>query len=133
MKLNKCLCCNGDLTNLLDWGKLPLANNYNVKETYPIKLNQCKSCFHLQLDETVDPEILFRDYPYFSGTSKTSLDYFDEFAETALRYYPDASSVLDIACNDGSQLDSFKKLGLETYGIDPAENLLPVSSKKGHV
>ena len=79
MKLSKCLCCDGELMPLLDWGNLPLANNYNVKETYPLKLNQCKNCFHLQLDESVDPEILFRDYPYHSGTSKTSMDYFKEF------------------------------------------------------
>ena len=36
---------------------------------------------------------------------------------------------MDIACNDGTQLDCFKKNGYETYGIDPAENLYPLSSK----
>lgn len=132
MKLSKCLCCDSELNPLLDWGNLPLANNYNVKETYPLKLNQCKNCFHLQLDESVDPEILFRDYPYFSGTSKTSLDYFKEFAETALRIYPDAKNVLDIACNDGAQLDAFKELGLKTFGVDPAVNLAPIARAKGH-
>jgi hypothetical protein len=38
------------------------------------------------------------------------------------------SSILDIACNDGTQLNSYKKFGLETFGIDPAENLLKESS-----
>jgi hypothetical protein len=37
--------------------------------------------------------------------------------------------VLDIACNDGSQLDAFKKHGHQTYGVDPAENLHDRSSK----
>lgn len=132
MKLNKCLCCDGDLTPLLDWGNMPLANNYNIKEPFPLKLNLCTTCFHLQLDETVDPEILFKDYPYFSGTSQTSRDYFKDIAETALRYLPEAKTTLDIACNDGSQLDAFKELGLLTYGIDPAVNLHPVSKSKGH-
>jgi 2-polyprenyl-3-methyl-5-hydroxy-6-metoxy-1,4-benzoquinol methylase len=39
---------------------------------------------------------------------------------------------LDIASNDGSQLDAFKALGLQTHGIDPAENLAPISRAKGH-
>lgn len=132
IKITECLCCGNSVSTLLDWGNMPLANNYNIKELYPIKLNVCDTCFHLQLDEAVEPEILFKDYPYFSGTSKTSLDFFKEFAEMALRYYPEAKTVLDIACNDGAQLDAFKDLGLLTYGIDPAENLLPVSTKKGH-
>jgi len=40
--------------------------------------------------------------------------------------------VLDIACNDGSQLDAFQRLGWETFGVDPAENLVPTCSSKGH-
>lgn len=132
MKLEKCLCCEGELTQVLDWGNMPLANNYNVKELYPIKLNLCNNCHHLQLDESVEPDIMFKDYPYFSGTSQTSKDFFKDFAEDAMRYFPDARSVFDIACNDGSQLDAFKAKGLDTYGVDPAENLLPVSINKGH-
>lgn len=132
MKIDKCLCCNSEVQLLLDWGLMPLANNYNVKEKYPLQLNICNNCFHLQLTEAVDPNILFKDYPYFSGTSKTSLDYFKEFAEDAIRRYPTAATVLDIACNDGAQLDAFKTLGLKTFGIDPAENLHPISTAKGH-
>jgi 2-polyprenyl-3-methyl-5-hydroxy-6-metoxy-1,4-benzoquinol methylase len=132
MKLEKCLCCDSELTPQLDWGNMPLANNYNVKEKFPLKLNRCTKCFHLQLDENVDPEIMFKDYPYFSGTSQTSKDFFKEFAELALRISPEAKDVLDIACNDGSQLDAFKELGLNTFGIDPAENLFKISESKGH-
>lgn len=132
MKLEKCLCCDSALTLVLDWGFMRLANNYNVKEKFPLKLNKCTECHHLQLDESVDPDIMFKDYPYFSGTSQTSKDFFNEFANEALRIKPDAKNVLDIACNDGTQLDSFKDLGLQTFGIDPAENLKIVSEKKGH-
>jgi SAM-dependent methyltransferase len=37
--------------------------------------------------------------------------------------------VLDIGCNDGTQLDCFKTLGYDTWGVDPAENIYPTSSK----
>ena len=43
--------------------------------------------------------------------------------------FTNGKNVLDIACNDGSQLNSFKKKKFNTYGIDPATNLYPLSSK----
>jgi len=58
-------------------------------------------------------------------------DYFDSLVSVVQTYVPyrENASILEIACNDGTQLDSFKKAGYATYGIDPAENLYPLSSK----
>ena len=39
---------------------------------------------------------------------------------------------MDIACNDGSQLNYFKELDWETYGVDPAKNLYSIAKEKGH-
>ena len=41
-------------------------------------------------------------------------------------------TVLELACNDGSQLDAFKRLGWRTYGVDPAANIVPTAVAKGH-
>lgn len=112
---------------------MPLVNTYNVKDKFPLSVSRCVSCCHLQLNEFVSPEIIYRDYAYCSGTGRTALDYFRDFARTALSYVPNAKNVLDIASNDGSQLDAFKALGLKTYGVDPALNLWPISSTKGHL
>jgi 2-polyprenyl-3-methyl-5-hydroxy-6-metoxy-1,4-benzoquinol methylase len=117
---------------LIDFGDMPLVNTYNVKEKFPLRVNRCVSCCHLQLHQFVDPNVLYRDYAYCSGTGRTALDYFRDFARTALSYVPDARNVLDIASNDGSQLDAFKALGLQTFGIDPADNLAPIARAKGH-
>lgn len=117
---------------LIDFGPMPLVNTYSVLEKFPLSVNRCVSCFHLQLSEFVDPGILYRDYAYCSGTGRTALEYFDSFAREAVDYLPNARNVLDIASNDGSQLDAFKLLGLETYGVDPAENLNNLARKKGH-
>jgi len=131
-----CLACgNTDLRTILDLSDQPLANNYHngqKQETYPLKLNLCSNCQHLQLSHTVNPDIMFKNYLYVSGTSQTLKDYFDEFASKTLEYVPKASTVLDIACNDGTQLDSYSKLGLNTFGIDPAENLYIDALAKGH-
>ena len=133
----KCFCCGNDnLKTVLDLGNQPLANDYHdgstVQNKYPLRLNLCDKCFHLQLSHTVNPDLMFRHYLYVSGTTQTLKDYFDMFAAKTLEYNPEAKTILDIACNDGTQLDSYKKLGLSTHGIDPAKNLYDGAVAKGH-
>jgi len=133
-ELKECLCCGSERLKLvLDLNEQPLANSFKKtaeedEPTFPLCLNICEECTHLQLSHAVNPDLLFKNYLYVSGTSQTLRDYFDWFAKETLTYVPDAETVLDIACNDGSQLNSFKALGLKTYGVDPAENLHPLSS-----
>lgn len=143
-KLTACLCCGSkDLNLVLDLNKQPLANSFKLavtdhEDTFPLCLNVCTNCTHLQLSHAVNPDLLFKHYLYVSGTSQTLRDYFDWFAGFTLRYFSHRpnfgpKSALDIACNDGTQLDSFKAKGFETYGIDPAENLYELSSKNHSV
>jgi SAM-dependent methyltransferase len=139
-ELTECLCCGSKhLEPTLDLGEQPMANSFlESPETpeliFPLKLNRCTACSHLQLSHAVDPDLLFRNYLYVSGTSQTLKDYFDWFANYSFEFFSKKpTSVLDIACNDGTQLDSFKKFGLTTYGVDPATNLHPISSKNHEV
>ena len=141
-ELNECLCCGSkNLSMTLDLGEQPMANSFIKSEdeeelVFPLKLNRCRECNHLQLSHAVNPDLLFRDYLYVSGTSKTLKDYFDSFATWStsdLFFDNKPTTVLDIACNDGTQLDSFKTAGFKTYGIDPAINLHTLSSAKHEV
>lgn len=138
-QLNECLCCGSERLKLvLDLNEQPLANSFKKtaeedEPTFPLRLNICEDCTHLQLSHAVNPDLLFKNYLYVSGTSQTLRDYFDWFAKETLTYASDAKTVLDIACNDGSQLNSFKALGLKTYGVDPAENLHPLSNANHEV
>ena len=134
-----CICCGSkNLSLLLDLNKQPLANSYhdntNELEKYPLGVNLCNDCYHVQLTHIVNPDLLFKDYLYVSGTSQTLKDNFEWFSEFVMEYADHyCESVLDIACNDGSQLDCFKSKGVDTYGIDPAENLYELSSKNHNV
>ncbi len=135
--LYKCLCCDGDkLVEIINLGDQPLANNFhdNSKklQKYPLKLNVCCDCWHCQLSIAVNPELMFNDYLYVSGTTNTLKEYFKWFANYVMTENPDTVSVLDIGCNDGSQLDEFKNHKVTTVGIEPAFNLLKLSRGKGH-
>jgi 2-polyprenyl-3-methyl-5-hydroxy-6-metoxy-1,4-benzoquinol methylase len=138
-ELTECLCCGSDKLKLtLDLKEQPMANSFlkdpdDTELTFPLRLNLCEECTHLQLSHAVNPDLLFKHYLYVSGTSQTLRDYFTWFVEYTRKFTPLATTVLDIACNDGTQLDSFKAKGFTTYGIDPAENLYEISSKKHEV
>ena len=139
-ELDSCLCCGSDKLKLtLDFNEQPMANSFiddpdDPELTFPLKLNLCEECTHLQLSHAVNPDLLFKHYLYVSGTSKTLKEYFDWFVTYAESFFVDKpTTVLDIACNDGTQLDSFKAKGFKTYGVDPAENLYELSSKNHEV
>ncbi len=138
--LTECLCCgSSNLKVTLDLNEQPMANSFKAAPEdeelkFPLKLNLCEDCTHLQLSHAVNPDLLFKHYLYVSGTSQTLRDYFDWFANYTHQFFDNKpKTVLDIACNDGTQLDSFKKDGFTTYGIDPAENLHQLSSKNHDV
>uniref|UniRef100_A0A6C0KU67 C-methyltransferase domain-containing protein n=1 Tax=viral metagenome TaxID=1070528 RepID=A0A6C0KU67_9ZZZZ len=137
IKINECLCCLEKITELLDLNEQPLANNFhNINEEdqlFPLKLNYCKKCFHCQLSHSINPEILFKNYKYLSGTSNTGMIFFKDNAKFINEYKNiENGNILDIACNDGTQLDCFKDLNWNTYGVDPAENLFNLTKNKGH-
>jgi 2-polyprenyl-3-methyl-5-hydroxy-6-metoxy-1,4-benzoquinol methylase len=133
--LNSCVVCDDKKIKLvLNLGDQPLANNFldtpKIETFFPLRINACSSCFHLQLSHSVSGNLLYKNYLYRSGTTNTYKKYMEWFALNSLKYFKiKPNNVLDIGCNDGTQLDFYKHIGLETYGIDPAENLYQYSSK----
>jgi SAM-dependent methyltransferase len=135
--ITNCIACDGtSLKTILDLGNQPPANSFKASETqeenfYPLILKKCCNCHHLQLSHMVNPDELFKHYLYVSGTSKTQLEYFYWFSKMVVsRIGKSQGRVLDIGCNDGSQLNCFKSMGFSTYGVDPATNLHQISSNR---
>ena len=139
-EIKKCLACDHDeLKSVLDLNNQPLANSYKnskdaVEDSFPLAIKVCQNCHHVQLTHIVNPDLIYKNYLYVSGTTKTYVDYMDWYAKFCIEKFGHVpSSVLDIGCNDGSQLDKFKALNVDTYGVDPAENLYETSSKNHKV
>jgi len=134
-----CRVCNSPLIEFFSLGKMPLVNSFLKKEEIPneekfdLSIGLCPKCYLVQLINTVPPEKLFRNYIYFSSTSKLFLEHCKEIAQELVKRLnlgPE-SLVLEIASNDGAQLQYFKQLDIQTLGIDPAENIAEVANKKG--
>ena len=139
-ELKSCVACDSENLSLtLDLNKQPLANSYKLhkldyQKEYPLAINRCLDCYHVQLTHAVSPKLMFEDYLYVSGTSATGREHFKNFADYVTDKFiiynniQEPKNVLDIGCSDGTQLDYFKDIGYETYGVDPAKNLHQISS-----
>lgn len=134
--LTVCLACGGGaLAVFLDLGETRLANAFHAGgaalPVYPLAVARCADCGHAQLTHAVAPGLLYRHYLYVSGTTATFRRHCAALAAEASARLPAGSRVLDLACNDGTLLEAFRDLGHDVWGVDPAENLRPVTAAKG--
>jgi SAM-dependent methyltransferase len=100
----------------------------------PLELALCRRCRLVQLRHTVDPNDLYRNYWYKSGTNQTMRVALADIANKAetLIHLQEAELVLDIGCNDGTLLAAYRTGGIVRLGIDPsdvAENARKVADK----
>lgn len=133
------MCDSYKLHKFLDLGNQPLANSFISKEQlnqseprYPLEVYWCENCSLTQLIHVVSPDVLFRDYIYFSmGMPKLS-NHFKDYAEDALnRFVNDKNQmVVEIGSNDGILLHSIKNR-VRVLGIDPARNIAKVANERG--
>lgn len=132
------LCDSKKLKKAFFLKKTPLANSYlkkiHNKEIFiSLTVYLCSYCGHLQLREIINPEVLFKNYSYVSGTSNVLRLHFWNYCEKVIKKYKlkKNDNILDIACNDGTFLENFvKKKFKNVVGIEPAKNLRKINIKK---
>jgi NDP-4-keto-2,6-dideoxyhexose 3-C-methyltransferase len=79
----------------------------------------------------VPGEAMYQRYCYRSGTNQTMRTALADIAHTAERllHLRPGDAVLDVGCNDGTLISSYKTSGIYRIGFDPAENLAVFSRK----
>jgi len=132
-----CRSCGSDrLETILQLGPMPLANAYLTREQlgclepkYPLDLAFCHSCALLQITESVPPDVLFREYLYFSSYSDTVVQNAEEIVTRLIqsRNLNGNSLAGEIASNDGYLLQFYKRAGIPVLGIEPAANVAKVA------
>ncbi|MBM3229944.1 class I SAM-dependent methyltransferase, partial [Candidatus Parvarchaeota archaeon] len=139
-QMENCRICNSSsLYFFLKLGPTPLANRFikpgeeNLPEPkYPLDVCLCSDCGLVQLGFVVPPEILFRDYIYFSSTSDTAKKHFAALAgKVAKDFASKGDLVVEIASNDGVLLKNLLGTGIRPLGVEPATNIAKVASEAG--
>ncbi len=136
-----CRACGGLLlTQFLDLGPQPLANSlprspeeFTTELFFPMGVYLCEDCGLVQLVDVIDPELLFRDYIYVTGTSETIAAHNIGYARTVVELLGMRATdlVVEVASNDGSLLRCFQQHGVRTLGVEPARNIAELARAAG--
>ena len=134
-------CGRSGLNSIISLGKTPLANALltedqlgQTESTWPLDLAWCPDCSLVQITEAVPPEMMFRDYAYFSSFSDTMVQHAKRIADrlAEMESLNDRSLVVEVASNDGYLLQWYKKAGVPVLGVEPARNIAKVAeAEKG--
>jgi SAM-dependent methyltransferase len=122
-----CRVCNGSLEPVLDLGEHYVSDfprpDQILDSKVPLELALCRRCRLLQLRHAVDPNKLYRNYWYKSGTNQTMRNALADIANQAetLIHLQAGDVVLDIGCNDGTLLGAYRTGDILKVGIDPSD------------
>src|ERR1700677_5193665 len=91
----------------------------------------CRQCGLLQLRHTVPGQSMYQNYWYRSGTNQTMRTALADVANTGeqLMNLTAGDAVLDIGCNDGTLLSSYRTEGIFLRRVDPARVLAVFSQR----
>ena len=128
------------MTQFLSMGPTPLANaflrspdEFAGEARYPLDVTFCETCSLVQILDVIDPEVLFRDYIYVTGTSDTMAAHNTAYANAlvdSLRLTAN-DLVVEAGSNDGSLLACFRGHGVRTLGVEPAGNIAALARERG--
>lgn len=123
------VCGSARLINILSLGDLYLVGFIDKERTAPkapLTLSLCEDCKLVQLRHTTNPQLLYGNfYGYRSGINKTMRNELASIAKSAEQIVKlkKRDIVVDIGCNDGTELQSFKTKDIIRVGFDPSTNV----------
>lgn len=115
------LCGSANLTEVLNLGETPLANELDGSELFPLVMNRCDDCEHHQLSIAVGESRLWGpSYPYQSGTSPVFKAHLEKLADEVGQLVKPGATVFEIGSNDGTLCRMLSASGLRAKGTDPS-------------
>lgn len=135
-----CQICGATTIPGLDLGHQPVSDlilsrsQLNQPETfYPMKLHHCLQCGLTQLSYIVNPKVVYKHFPFVSGTTKTATRHLQSLPRQLVKQMGlgRRSFAVDIGSNDGTLLKGYLPYGVKFLGIDPAGDPVRIANKQG--
>jgi len=136
----KCQICATPTTPGLDLGNQPVSDlilsraQLNQPETfYPMQLHHCPACGLTQLGYTVNPKVVFKNFPFVSGTTQTATRHLQSLPRQLVEMagLDSRSFAVDIGSNDGTLLKGYIPYGVRFLGVDPAGEPVRIANEQG--
>jgi hypothetical protein len=124
----------------LSLGEMPLANSFPAspaefatEKRFPLEVYFCEDCSLVQLLDVIAPEVLFSHYLYVTGVSETMRAHYRGYAAAVVEFagLGPGDLVIEVASNDGSLLEQFRRYGVRILGVEPARNLAEQANRNG--
>lgn len=139
---HQCRFCSAPLTTVVaDLGSTPWSNSFlpdaaaiAKERSFPLKVMVCAECFLVQTTEHVPADEIFNaDYAYLSSFSTSWLEHAKRYAEMMTERFElsAASTVVEVASNDGYLLQYFAAQGIQVLGVEPAANAAKIAESRG--
>jgi SAM-dependent methyltransferase len=133
-----CRICDARTTEVLDLGASPPANWLKERadqpeDSFPLVLEWCETCGNVQLRDTLEPDVLYRDYLYVTPRStmlESHYDYLLSYLRTNA-YLRSDSFVVEPGSNAGYFLERVQAAGAPVLGIDPAARIAQMANEGG--
>jgi hypothetical protein len=135
-----CQICGGKTVPGLDLGMQPVgdlilsSSQLNRPETfYPMQLHHCTACGLTQLGYIVNPAVVYKNFPFVSGTTQTATKHLQSLPQRLvqmLRLTGDSFAV-DIGSNDGTLLKGYVPFGVPSLGVDPSGDPVRIALEQG--
>ncbi len=136
----RCQICGTETTPGVDLGGQPVGDlilsraQLNRPETfYPMQLHHCPDCGLTQLGYIVNPKVVYKNFPFVSGTTRTATEHLQGLARSLVETagLGADSFALDIGSNDGTLLKGYLPYGVRFLGIDPSGDPVRIANEQG--
>ena len=85
-----CRICNNNLVTIHNFGNIALVGEFFKKKKkikkYKISLNVCQKCKHVQIAEILKRDLLFKNYLWETGVSKSNIDLIKDLSNKLRKY-----------------------------------------------
>jgi len=121
-----CRICNSELKEVLNLKEIyPSTFLSTTMDKVPLITMICIKCGLVQLGDSIDLDLMYRQYWYKSSLNKSMVDSLKDIVESIEKAITlrDGDVVVDIGCNDGTLFTLFNNKKLVFVGYDPAYNI----------
>jgi C-methyltransferase C-terminal domain/Methyltransferase domain/Putative zinc binding domain len=124
--LDLCMQPVGDL--ILSKSQLNRPESY-----YPMQMHHCVECGLTQLGYIVNPSVVYRNFPFVSGTTQTATKHLQSLPQKLVPMLglTNKSFAVDIGSNDGTLLKAYVPFGVPFLGVDPSGDPVAIARAQG--
>jgi SAM-dependent methyltransferase len=98
-----------------------------------MQLHHCPNCGLTQLGYIVNPRIVYKNFPFVSGTTETATRHLQSLPPYLVKLsgLTGENFAVDIGSNDGTLLKAYRPFGVKFLGVDPSGDPVRIALEQG--